>query len=104
MICPKGNKNCKICPLIPKFNPFLLYNERIRDTIRWREVITTLVLFIIFTLIFGFWVALIIIYIILKLMDKLGGLCIFIEQKPKIKNGEFCGLHGADCEFKRLRY
>ena len=54
--CPKGIENCTICSKTrDKFNPWLPYNERIVDFIRWKELGYYVILFTVSYLFLGWW-------------------------------------------------
>lgn len=114
MLCSKGNKDCKTCTKekndkwqewlksgdTPKHNPWLGYNERLRDSISWTELIGLLIFYGTLTLIWG-WLGFVVAYIISYLTVLSGGLQIgYSNSEPKILQRE-CSLH-KDCKFTRI--
>lgn len=87
--------NCKVClaqgiQCKCEHNPWLLYNEKVRDFIRWKELGTKLVIFTFCIGAFG-WVGIFIAIAFDYLMLADGGTMIigdYEEREPKIKHTE----------------
>lgn len=85
MKCPKGWENCQICKV--KFNPWLLYNERIRDNIQWENLLLESIMYFFLFIWFGWW-GFLIGYTFIYLMTMNGSIVYesdFTPQEPRKK-------------------
>ena len=113
MICSRGKEDCKTCTKekydkwnewlksgkIPKFNPWLTQNERIRDIIRW-DCLSFMVIGIAFCVLIWGWKGLFVYYLVHLGLTAGGGnwIDLNVYPEPKIKQKD-CSLVHKNCKY-----
>ena len=95
MNCPRGIKDCTICPIEKPFNQWLPCNEKIVDFIRWKEVAYYVTMFTVLIVWLEWWGLLL--AIVLDSLNHLEGGPVIYDDTREEYPPNTCSAGVADC-------